>query len=156
MRIFLISLGKEVECYLVFPKRTEANFVPQKCYISNIAKETFILMNIAKCIIITSIILYKCIISLQYMSLWFLFFFFIFFLQPKTYVQYMSHKHHFSVTFLLKICYTILFTHLKITSLQYFQFSIFNCIQIDPSSQQVVQQNYKNGADEIDISRTMT
>ena len=34
-----------------------------------------------------------------------------------------THKLHFSVTFSLKIGPTILFTHLKIILLQYFQFS---------------------------------
>ena len=33
-----------------------------------------------------------------------------------------SHKYHFSTTFLLKMCPTILFTHLKIILLQCFQF----------------------------------
>ena len=35
-----------------------------------------------------------------------------------------THKHHFSVTFSLKMSLTILFTHLKIILLQCFQFSI--------------------------------
>ena len=47
------------------------------------------------------------------------------------------HKHHFSVTFSLKMGFTVLFTHLKIILLQCFQFSIFNfnkinSIQTDP------------------------
>ena len=45
-----------------------------------------------------------------------------------------THKLHFSVTFSLKMGPTALFTHLKIISLQcfQFQFSVFNCIQMDP------------------------
>ena len=35
-----------------------------------------------------------------------------------------THKHHFSVTFSLKISPTVLFTHLKIILLQCFQFSV--------------------------------
>ena len=35
-----------------------------------------------------------------------------------------THKHHFSVTFSLKMGPTVLFTHLKIILLQYFQFSV--------------------------------
>ena len=50
---------------------------------------------------------------------------------------YETHKSHFSATFLLKIGLIVLFTHLKIILLQYFQFSIFNfskinSIQTDP------------------------
>ena len=37
---------------------------------------------------------------------------------------YGIHKPHFSVSFLLKIGLTVLFTHLKIILLQYFQFSV--------------------------------
>ena len=36
---------------------------------------------------------------------------------------YETHKHHFSAIFSLKLGLTILFTHLKIILLQYFQFS---------------------------------
>ena len=44
----------------------------------------------------------------------------------STFVHYLwTYKHHFSVTFSLKIGHTVLFTHLKIILLQYFQFSIF-------------------------------
>ena len=48
-----------------------------------------------------------------------------------------SHKLHFSVTFLLKIGPTVLFTHLKIISLQCFQFQFsvsakINSIQTHP------------------------
>ena len=39
-----------------------------------------------------------------------------------------THKYHFSIIFLLKMSHTILFTHLKIILLQYFQFFSFNKI----------------------------
>ena len=39
-----------------------------------------------------------------------------------------------STKFLLKLCLTILFTHLKIILLQYFQFSTINNIQTYPKS----------------------
>ena len=55
---------------------------------------------------------------------------FYFFNQSVHIVHYLwTHKFHFSVTFLLKIGFTVLFTHLKIILLQYF--SVFNCIQTD-------------------------
>ena len=41
-----------------------------------------------------------------------------------------SHKFHFSTIFSLKIGPTVLFTHLKIILLQYFQFSVFNFSKI--------------------------
>ena len=49
-----------------------------------------------------------------------------------------THKLQFLVIFSLKIGHTVLFTHLKIISLQcfYFQFSVsakINCIQTDPN-----------------------
>ena len=56
----------------------------------------------------------------------------------SVYVHYLrTHKLHFSATFSLKMGPTILFTHLKITLLQYFQFSVFSfskisSIQTDP------------------------
>ena len=43
-----------------------------------------------------------------------------------------THKLHFSVTFLLKISPTILFTHLKIISLQYFQFQYLLMMKFHP------------------------
>ena len=62
----------------------------------------------------------------------FFFFFFFFFFSPQlltlsivnsAYVYYSrSHKLHFLATFLLKMGLTTLFTHLKIISLQCFQF----------------------------------
>ena len=42
-----------------------------------------------------------------------------------------THEPHFSVTFSLKIGSTILFTHLKVILLLYFQFSIFSYIKTD-------------------------
>ena len=75
----------------------------------------------------------------------FFFFFFLFSLQLLTsqlwivhpYTVHRSHQLHFSATFSLKMDPTILFTHLKIISLQcfWFQFSVStkrNCIQMDP------------------------
>ena len=49
-----------------------------------------------------------------------------------------THKLHFSEIFSLKIGPTVLFTHLKIILLQYFQFSVFSfskisSIQTDPN-----------------------
>ena len=49
-----------------------------------------------------------------------------------------TYKFHFLATFSLKICLTVLFTHLKIILLQCFQFSVFNfskisSIQTDPN-----------------------
>ena len=134
MRISLISLGKEVECYLVFPKRTEANFVPQKCYISNIAKETFILMNIAKCIIITSIILYKCIISLQYMSLWF-FIFFIFIAKDICSI-YVSQTSFFSNFFIKNMSHDTIyiFKNYFVTIFSVFNFQLYPNRPIQPTS----------------------
>ena len=49
-----------------------------------------------------------------------------------------THKLHFSITFSLKMGHTVLFTHLKIILLQYFQFSVFSfskisSIQTDPN-----------------------
>ena len=41
-----------------------------------------------------------------------------------------THKHHFSVTFSLKMDLMVLFIHLKIILLQYFQFSVFNFSKI--------------------------
>ena len=60
------------------------------------------------------------------------------------------HKLHFSVTFSLKMGFTILFTHLKIILLQYFQFSVFNfskinSIQTDPKSEKVIGRGWKSG-----------
>ena len=54
-----------------------------------------------------------------------------------SYTVHKSHKFHFSVTFSLKMGPTILFTHLKIILLQYFQFQFsisvtINSIQTDP------------------------
>ena len=43
-----------------------------------------------------------------------------------------TRKPHFSATFSLKMGLKVLFTHLKIILLQYFQFSIFSYIQTDP------------------------
>ena len=37
MGISLISLGKEIECYLFYPKRTEANFVPNGILLAFVA-----------------------------------------------------------------------------------------------------------------------
>ena len=47
-----------------------------------------------------------------------------------------THKLHFSQIFSLKMGLTVLFTHLKIILLQYFQFSVnvFSCIQMNPQS----------------------
>ena len=50
-----------------------------------------------------------------------------------------TYKFYFLVTFSLKMGHTVLFTHLKIILLQYFQFSIFSFskisyIQIDPKN----------------------
>ena len=66
------------------------------------------------------------------MSCVFLFFFFFFLVQPQqltlstvnsAFVHCSrSHKLHFSATFLFKMGPTVLFTHLKIISLQCFQF----------------------------------
>ena len=42
-----------------------------------------------------------------------------------------THKLHVSITFSLKIGPTILFTHLKIIFLQYFQFSVFSFSKIN-------------------------
>ena len=140
MRISLISLGKEVECYLVFPKRIEANFVPQKCYILNIAKETFILMNIAKCIIITSIILYKCIISLQYMSLWFFFFFFLifffFFIAKDICSIYVSQTSFFSNFFIKNMSHDTIYTFKNYfaTIFLVFNFQLYPNGPIQPTS----------------------
>ena len=68
----------------------------------------------------------------RFLSCVFLFFFFFFFVQPQqltlstvnsTSVHCSrSHKLHFSATFLFKMGPTALFTHLKIISLQCFQF----------------------------------
>ena len=41
-----------------------------------------------------------------------------------------THKLHFLAIFSLKMCPTVLFTHLKIILLQYFQFSIFSFSKI--------------------------
>ena len=66
---------------------------------------------------------YSCVYVLSCVFL----FFFFFWVQP-TMVNSASmhcsrsHKLHFSVTFLLKMGPTVLFTHLKIISLQCFQF----------------------------------
>ena len=77
------------------------------------------------------------------------FFFFFFYFQPQWLTRssvnsaqvYCSrtHKLHFLSTFSLKIGSTVLFTHLKIILLQYFQFLIFNfskisSIQTDPKN----------------------
>ena len=43
-----------------------------------------------------------------------------------------THKFYFSATFSLKMGPIVLFIHLKIILLQYFQFSVFSCIQTDP------------------------
>ena len=43
-----------------------------------------------------------------------------------------THKLHFSVTFSLKMSSTILFTHLKIISLQYFQFQYLLMMKFHP------------------------
>ena len=43
-----------------------------------------------------------------------------------------THKLHFSVTFSLKMSPTILFTHLKIISLQYFQFQYLLMMKFHP------------------------
>ena len=42
-----------------------------------------------------------------------------------------THKFHFSATFSLKMGPTVLFTHLKINLLQYFQFSVFSFNKIN-------------------------
>ena len=49
-----------------------------------------------------------------------------------------TYKYHFSLTFSLKMSSTVLFTHFKIILLQYFQFLVFNCIQIDPQLASVI------------------
>ena len=51
-----------------------------------------------------------------------------------------SHKFHFSTIFSLKIGLTVLFTHLKIILLQYFQFSVFNFSKISGSQ---IKSNFK-------------
>ena len=43
-----------------------------------------------------------------------------------------THKFNFLTTFSLKMSLTVLFTHLKIILLQYFQFLVFSYIETDP------------------------
>ena len=52
------------------------------------------------------------------------FFFRVHHISAGLYIVYGTHKLHFLATFLLKISPTVLFTHLKIILLQYFQFSV--------------------------------
>ena len=67
------------------------------------------------------------------------------------------HKFHFSVTFLLKMGPTVLFTHLKIILLQCFQFSVFSfskisSIQTDPKHDKLCIKLYTVNLDARDIS----
>ena len=53
----------------------------------------------------------------------------VFFVSPVHYIR--NPQVQILTKFSLKLDHTILFTHLKIILLQYFQFSVINGIQID-------------------------